>query len=781
MKAYVVYPTYRIIQDEETGKERALVYLFGRLENGESFLSISHFRPYFWIKSSDLKKAKDMQSAFGFEVGNEEWKNFNGELTAKIVLDTPKQVKPLRELFEDKKIKCYEANVRFEYRFLMDHDILGSVDITGKFKKGDYLNRIYENPVFKPAHWVPKLGMLSIDIETDPKARTLYALSMHTKGYSHVFVVSDKKWKNATSFPNEKDLLIAFRDKVKKLDPDIITGWNVVGFDLKVLQELFRKHKIDFFLGRADWTSTLRLYNDFFRESTADVAGRQVLDGIAVLKSSFITLDDYKLGTAAEHFLGEKKLIGDDNKGKQITDAYKKNTQLLIDYNLKDSVLAYKIMEKSGALGLTIQRTLLTGMPLERVRASVASLDSLYLRELRKKKIVANSMHGDRDVPTKGGFVMKSKPGIYNYILVHDFKSLYPSIMRTFNIDPYSYLGVNKKGDCKEVVKAVNKACFRNEEGILPSLIQRLWEQRDNAKKEKNDLASHAIKILMNSFYGVLANENCRFYSPDIANAITHTGQYLIKLTAEKVEELGYEVIYGDTDSIFTDSGAKDAKEAEKIGKKIQDHINKFYQEYIKENYCRPCFMELEFEKIFKKFMMPTVRGSKVGAKKRYAGLVLRSGKEKLEFTGLEFVRSDWTDLSKKFQLELLDKIFHEKEVAKFIQTFVTDLKKGKYDDLLVYRKSIRKDLSEYTKTTPPHVKAARKLELSGKKIDSTIIRYIMTENGPEPIQIQKSPIDYEHYIEKQIKPLADSVLSFYATDFNDVIQGSKQKTLFGY
>ena len=174
---------------------------------------------------------------------------------------------------------------------------------------------------------------------------------------------------------------------------------------------------------------------------------------------------------------------------------------------------------------------------------------------------------------------------------------------------------------------------------------------------------------------------------------------------------------------------------------------------------------------------MPRIRGSEKGAKKRYAGLLIENGKEKIDFTGLEFVRRDWTALAKKFQLGMLERIFHKKEVYGFVKTFVDDLRKGKYDDLLIYRKAIRKDLAAYVKTTPPHVKAARKLE----KLKSNIIKYVMTQNGPEPIQNITSKIDYEHYIDKQIKPLADSILVFFNQKFDDIIKGSKQTKLFGY
>ena len=225
-------------------------------------------------------------------------------------------------------------------------------------------------------------------------------------------------------------------------------------------------------------------------------------------------------------------------------------------------------------------------------------------------------------------------------------------------------------------------------------------------------------------------------------------------------------------------SGAKDSDEARKTGKKIQKHINDVYLEYIKEKYGRDSLLELQFEILFKVFLMPTMRGSEEGAKKRYAGIILDDDdKESLHFTGMEFVRGDWTDMAKKFQSELFDKVFRKHEVTEYIKDFVKDLKKGKYDDMLVYKKSISKPLSEYTKTTPPHVKAARMLDT----LTSNFIQYVMTIEGPEPLEKLTHKPDYEHYIDKQLKPIADTILSVYGKNFDDILKNSTQSSLFGY
>ncbi|MBR9690330.1 DNA polymerase II [Candidatus Woesearchaeota archaeon] len=766
MKGFIVYHTYRIFNTA------AKVYLFGRLKNGDSFLSIHDFRPYFYIKKTDLVKAKKLVN---FESEDVKLKDFDENNVVKLIFNIPKQIPEARKTFEENSIVCYEADIRFTMRFLMDHGILGSLDIEGEYKKGGFVNRIYENPKIKLSDWVPKLKVMSIDIETSTDLKKLYSLSIVCDDFQKVIILSNKKLKNAISVGSEKEIIENFKDIVKKLDPDVIVGWNLIDFDLKILREKFRLYKIPFVLGRALWECGIRVESSYFKDSTADFPGRQVLDGIHLLRSSFIRLDDYKLSTAAEKFLGEKKLIGDENKGKDIEEAFAKNPQKLVDYNLKDSKLVIDILKKTKVLDLSIQRALLVGLTLDRVKASIASLDSLYLRELKKKGYVAYSTKYDEEsTRITGGYVQESKPGIYDYIIVMDFKSLYPSIIRTFNIDPLSFV---QSGKGKNLIVAPNKAAFRNEEGILPILIQRLWEQRDKAKNEKDMLKSNAIKILMNSFFGVLANSTCRFFSLKMANAITHFGQHIIKQTAKKVNEMGYEVIYSDTDSIFVKTDAKNEKEAKKVGKEIQSCINKFFVEHVKKEYNRDNFLELEFEKIFKVFMMPKVRGGEAGSKKRYAGLLLKDGKEKMDFTGLEFVRRDWTDLAKNFQLEVLDRIFHKKEITSYVKKYVNDLKKGKFDGMLVYRKALRKATDEYTKTTPPHVKAARMLD----KIESNIIQYIVTVDGPQPIQKLKSSIDYDHYLEKQIKPIADSVLVFFDQTFDDILKGDTQKSLFSF
>ncbi|MFC1648205.1 DNA polymerase II [Nanoarchaeota archaeon] len=772
MKGFIVSPTYRVRDGN------AFVYLFGRLENGESFLTMNEFKPYFFIKQKDAKKASKLGEGFAFDIAASDLKNFEDEKVSIVTMDNPQNVPGLRDKWHEEEINSYEADIRFVNRYLIDNGIKGSMEIKGEYEPGDKhdikVDRVYMNSKLTPVTWTPELKILSIDIESNKDSNDLWAIGLYTDGFKKCLIKKQGKFKDAETFDNEKDMLERFKELVIELDPDIITGWNVIDFDLDFLEKKFKDNRIKFVLGRTDDACKLRRYESFFRDSTANITGRQVLDGIHLLRISFVRLDNNKLDTAAKAFLGDEKLIEGSNKYELIREAYEKKPQKLIDYNIKDAKLALEVIRKSGVLDLTIQRSLVTGMQPDRVKASVASLDNLYLAELRKRGYVASSRsHQDRDRRITGGFVMPSKPGVFDYVIVCDFKSLYPSIMRTFNIDPWAYQP-NGKGD---LIEAPNGAKFKREEGIIPGLLKELWQERTAAKKAGNDLKANAVKVLMNSMFGVLANPTCRFYSFDMANAITHFGQHFIKLAAEKVKEKGYEVIYGDTDSIFIDLSVESEAEANKIGNEIQDSITAFFKQHIKKKYKLDSYLELEFEKVYKRFLMPKVRAGDTGAKKRYAGLKIKDGKEEMEFVGLEFVRRDWTDLAKRFQLGVLDKIFHKDDPSTFIKKFVKDLKKGKHDKFLVYRKALRKDVDDYTKTTPPHVKAARQL----KELDGNVIEYLMTTSGPEPLAKLKHAIDYEHYIEKQLKPIADSVLTFYDTSFEDVLAGTKQMSLGGF
>jgi DNA polymerase II len=516
-----------------------------------------------------------------------------------------------------------------------------------------------------------------------------------------------------------------------------------------------------------------------------EIPGRIIIDGLNMIKDPFIKeaptiksikFESYALQEVAEQIINKTKLIRGKTRHEEIERLYngtKEEIKSLAEYNLQDCKLVHEILEKTDMIKLSMERASLTGMPLDKLTASIASFDSLYVREARKRKLVSPSnFFKNKQEKITGGFVIQPTNGIYQNILVLDFKSLYPSIIRTFNIDPSSYLEKEEKG----CIVSPNGAFFKNEEGILPEIIQKLYEAREKAKKEKRELSSYAIKIIMNSFFGVLASPNSRYFNMKMGNAITNFGQEIIKLTSKQLEKEGLEVIYGDTDSVFINT--KSDKEKSKIlGKTLPIKINEFYRDYVKKNYSRKSFLELEFDKLYLSLMIPKTRNLETerGAKKRYAGLIEEDSQELIDIVGLEAIRGDWTEAAQDFQKELLMMVFKQQDPIEFIRKFIKELNNGKLDTKLIYRKSIRKNLTEYTKTTPPHVKAARKLD----KIESNRIEYYITLKGPEPLQNLKNPIDYTHYIEKQIKPIAKTILETLGLDPEKAFSQTIQAKLF--
>ncbi len=786
MKGFIVDADWKTEEDKTT------LALFGRLENGQSFAAIVPFEPYFFLKEENYNAVKDLLKEFKAE--KTKLTNFKKESVIKIKAENQTNLNSLLHKIHHNGIDTYEGDIKPYMRFVIDNDILGSIDIEGEYESGERIDRVYKNSEIKAVKWKPKLAVVSVDIESDKKTGELICIGIYSEKYKKNFMITEKQLKDTVSCKNEADCLEKWKKEIIKIDPDIITGWNVIDFDLSYLKEKFKKNEIRFDIGRDNSEIRLRIEENYMKNSFAQISGRQVLDGLSLVQDPFIQeapsiknaeFESYTLEDVSQVLIGEGKIIKGKHRHDEISRLYKTNPQIVSEYNLQDCKLAYELLEKTDMLNLAIERGMLTGLLLDKLTASIAAFDSLYIREAKKRKLVCPTTHyGLKNERIMGGFVQEPKPGVYKNVIVLDFKSLYPSIIRTFNIDPASFLEKREK-DC---VEAPNGAFFRNDDGILPDIIKNIHEAREKAKMEKRELASYALKIIQNSFFGVLASPNCRFFNFDMANAITHFGQMIIKLTAEKIRDMEYEVIYSDTDSIFIltkyskevnkpDSLLEEVKEPDGslIGREIQDRINNFYNQYIKEKYNRKSFLELQLDKLFLSLLFPKMRKSESAAKKRYAGLVEKNGKEKLEIVGLEAVRGDWTEAAREFQRELLLMLFKEENVETFIKKFVKKVKSGELDSRLIYRKSIRKALDEYKKITPPHVKAARQLE----KLDSNLLEYYITPVGPEPIQKLKHKLDNEHDIEKQKKPIANQILDIMGKNFDELVMRGKQKTLF--
>ena len=754
-----------------------VVHLFGRLEQGGTFLVRDHRRtPSFYVAAANAERARELGATRQCPTPK---RTFAGARLTRIDVQTPPDAPVLRDRLHAQGIDTFEADVRFAVGFLIDHNIRGGLMIDGHAERGEGVDWVFDDPEIAPAEVEVEPSILSFDIETDPSARKLLAISLYGRDIDEVYIVdSSGREMPARAFAcnDEAAALKAFCQRVAEIDPDILTGWNVVDFDLRVLSRIAARVRQPLHLGREPGAVRIRPARGYFGSGQATIPGRVVLDGMDLVRGAFARFDDYSLDSVSRAVLGEGKAVEGDvrDRAGEIIRRYRTDLAGFALYARTDARLALEIIEQMRLIPLALARSRLTGMQPDRVAASIASFDFVYLAELHKRDIVAPTVRsGDARVSASqtGGHVLEPTTGMHRNVWVFDFKSLYPSVMRTFNIDPLAFVAGVGAGE--DVIRTTTGAAFRRGDAILPRMLDRLAEARDTAKRAEDDVASQAIKILMNSFYGVLGTPACRFHNPAIANAITGQSRHFLLWSKAWFEKQGFDVLYGDTDSLFVLSGLADSQGAYARGEDLVRKVNAAIARHIREAWDVESRLELEFEKLYTRLFLPSVRHGSAGARKRYTGVPY--GGDAVEFVGMEVVRRDWTDLAKTVQRELYARLFADAPVDDYLAQVVRDVRGGSFDDALVYRKGLRKDLKSYTANTPPHVAAARK----ARSDPGRLIYYVMTRSGPEPLDNITADLDREHYVQKQVRPVAEPVLDTFGLSFEQAVGDDRQLELF--
>jgi DNA polymerase-2 len=745
------------------------IRVYGTGPEGPFQLIFTPHKPLFFIDHSCMDKYTSNMERRELDL-----KNFKGDPVDALYFNSINSYFNGKRRLQEMNIRLYESDIRAEDRFLMERFIHGSLAFEGVPQKKNRL-RIFTNPKIKAAEYRPDLSRLSLDIETGTDG-SIYSIAFHYTGGNketkYVLMRGDTEPTNEdwiSYCKDEKALIKDFIKNIAEYDPDIIIGWHVIGFDLAFIKRRAEFHNIPLKIGRG--FRVLKINEKRSGLFSAEIEGRLVVDGPQTLRTAFYKFENYKLETVAQELLGRGKDIAPDtDKVAEIERRFKEDKQALAFYNLEDAILVTEIFEKTAIIDQLVTRSLITGLPVDKVHMSVAAFDHFMLPQFHRKKIVApDTADIIPGAHAAGGHVFTSAPGLYPHVVVLDFKSLYPTIMRTFFIDPYSRM----KSEI-DTVRTPAGIAFSKSEHILPHFLEILMEKRAHAKNAGDEYLAQAVKILLNSFYGVMGTTGCRFYHPDLPTAITGTGQWILKTCTAHLRSLGYQVIYGDTDSVFVSLKDGECNQPSAAGVNLANEVNSFFTRKLLEEWNVESELELEFEKHYPKFFLPPMRNSIEGARKRYAGLQENG---EIEFKGLETVRSDWTELAKNFQKELFRRFFSEEDLVEWIKDFVEDLKKGRYDDQIIYKKRIKRGKDKYVKTSPPHIKAARKLDPEGK-MDLNEVSYIMTASGPTPVGMDGGAVDYQHYIDKQIKPIADGVLFANGDDFDSIIEG-RQLDLF--
>lgn len=689
--------------------------------------------------------------------------DLRGQPVDALYFGTRRKALDARDLLRAEGVSVYESDVRPHDRFLMERFVTGSCRLRGKLTRRDGHAEM-RDPKVTTSEASPPLRRLSLDIETDGMDGPVISMALVDDETSMVLMVGEGTAPAGVAFvPNERVLLERSLAHVRARDPDLLLGWNVVGFDLTHLEKRCDTHRLRFDIGRGRGRATILAPQSASQLPIPRIPGRAVLDGIRCLEAATYSFESFALEDVAQSLLGEGKAIDHGvDKVAEIQRMHREDPAALARYNRRDAELVLEIFDATDLTDFMVARQRMTGLPLSRVGGSVAAFDHLYLPRLHRHGHVA----GDTaDVPrgglmAPGGVVLASRPGLYRNVVVFDFKSLYPSIIRTFRVDPMGLAFPHE-----DPIEGFDGASFARERHILPGLIEDLWRQRDAAKRANDKPRSTAIKILMNSFYGVLGTPGCRFFDPRLASSITRRGHAIIRETRDRLIADGYPVIYGDTDSLFVWLGDdRDAEDCLRTARQLADTLNTWWTERIHDEHDVTSALELEFETHFTRFFMPTLRGSDEGSAKRYAGLVRDGGEPRLVIKGLEAVRTDWTPLARRFQRELIWRVFHDDEVETWVREFRRALFAGELDQELVYKKRLRRRVEDYKHNLPPHVKAAQRLGRDVKEI-----RYVITTEGPEPVEIEHGPIDHHHYLDRQLGPAAEGILAALGLSFEAI------------
>lgn len=681
-------------------------------------------------------------------------------------------------------VDVYEADIRPPERFLMERFITAPVSFGGRVQgDGPLLDaRIKPHPDYRP-----RLKLVSLDIETSEQG-DLYSIALEGCGQRQVYMLGKA---TAADTPvdfdlefcaSRGDLLLRLNQWMARHDPDAIIGWNVVQFDMRVLHEHARRLGIPLLLGRGSsemqWREHGTRKNHFF----ASAAGRLIIDGIESLRSATWSFPSFSLENVAQTLLGEGKDISTPyQRMDEINRMFAHDKPALARYNLKDCELVTRIFAKTELLTFLLERASVTGLEADRSGGSVAAFYHLYMPLMHRQGFVAPNLGDKPPQASPGGFVMESEPGLYESVLVLDYKSLYPSIIRTFLIDPLGLVeGLREPGD-ETSVPGFRGARFSRTRHCLPAIIERVARGREVAKRDKNAPLSQALKIIMNAFYGVLGSSGCRFFDTRLASSITLRGHEIMLKTRALIEARGYSVIYGDTDSTFVWLRSQHSEEdAASIGRELVQYVNDWWQAHVRDEYGLTSALELQFETHYSRFFMPTIRGAEEGSKKRYAGLVVHAdGRREMVYKGLETVRSDWSPLARQFQQALYLRIFNRQPWQAYVRDFVRATLAGEHDELLIYRKRLRRPLSDYERNVPPHVRAARLADEYNDRQgrprqyqNGGTISYVITVAGPQPLENRTAEVDYEHYLSRQLQPVADAILVFVDDNFSALVGG---------
>nr|CBN81881.1 DNA polymerase alpha catalytic subunit [Dicentrarchus labrax] len=605
----------------------------------------------------------------------------------------------------------------------------------------------------------------------------------------------------------ERTLLGFFLAKMHKIDPDVLVGHDIFGFDLEVILQRINVCKVPHWskMGRLRRANMPKLGGrGAFAEKSA-TCGRLVCD-VEISAKELIRCKSYHLTELAAQVLKmERATVPQEN----IKNLYSDSPHLLylLELTWTDAKLILQMMCELNVLPLALQITNIAGNVMSRTLMGGRSERNEFLllhafhdknyivpdkpsfRKAQLDTVEGEDMDAGKGKRKKkaayaGGLVLDPKVGFYDkFVLLLDFNSLYPSIIQEFNIcfttvqrEAHSTQKKNEEDEAEEIPEIPDSNL---DMGILPKEIRKLVERRKQVKqlmKQQDinpdlylqyDIRQKALKLTANSMYGCLGFSYSRFYAKPLAALVTHKGREILMHTKDMVQKMNLEVIYGDTDSIMINTNSRSLEEVFKLGNKVKAEVNKLYK-----------LLEIDIDGVFKSLLLLK--------KKKYAALVVENHGEgrysvKQELKGLDIVRRDWCDLAKECGNYVIGQILSDQNrdvIVENIQKHLVEVgEKVAAGDIPLNQyeihKALTKDPQDYPdKKSLPHVHVALWINSQGGhrvKAGDTI-SYIICKDGStlaasqrayalEQLQKQEGlSLDIQYYLAQQVHPVVSRI-----------------------
>lgn len=811
----------KIVEDHGSGI-RPVMHVLGRAPGGTRVhVRVHGVKPYFYVPFDD----------FGEELKNDdkviEWKkgfeNIQGEHMVKVVTRIPGDVPKLRNDYDH-----HEADILFPNRFLIDEGIEGSIRIP-KEHVGPEPTDISVREI-KDSNYNQKSRICFADIEVDDSKgfpsqeraeKEIVCITVHDNymGEYQIFLyhpefpeVSHGKAR-IRMYENEVNMLEAFVEYIKLRDFDVITGWNFTDFDSRYiinrLDNLSDREDVNE-LSQSSISKLGSAYDDGW--FGAKIKGMSVFDMLMGYKNlQFTELDSFRLEDVAQEELG----VGKIKDNRSIYELWENEPQKLVDYNVKDVELTVMLEQEQNIIKFYEEIANYVGGRLGEVVDASKAVDIKVLRAVNGRWAVPSAKNVETE-EFEGAKVFDPVMGVKNNVVVLDLASLYPMSMKTINAGPET------KDPDGELV-APNGVRFNNDQdAVVVEIIDEMLEERQRYKDLRDehppdsdmyaiyDRKQTAVKVVMNTLYGVMGWDRFRLQDKDVGAAVTAVGRECIKFTEQVVEDMGYEAIYGDTDSVMVKLDDDLTKEEVKeIGFELEEKINEEYDRFAKEELnADEHFFDIEFEKLYRRFFQ-------AGKKKRYAGhITWKEGKDKdsLDIVGFEYQRSDYSRVAK----ELMERVFNHilrggdlDDLSKDVNELIDKLKNEEYEpDEFGIPASVTKDFDDYDTETVA-VKGSKyanehfDAEIQpGDKPKMNYVKRIVPDsegNIPFPMPDEDSSKaqpccwmnydvipdelewDWDEYIDKQIKSPIARILQGTDWSWSEVITGKRQPRLGEY